>query len=192
MKKFIPMMLLYITCIALQTNAMDLDKDANDKESTLSQQLLIPINTTTESENNKITTKQKNNYTTFPIPIAENMIMHLPMKLNTDKKENHDEIYEIISLDDTQKNDAEENCSSKCVRCCIPLTKEKIEELTKKKKDINLYRENKCEKRKIIIFVAIPAIILVSAMGGIFGWISTLPSCHNSNSSLSPCWDWIW
>lgn len=184
---------ILISCITFQTPAMNLGECPNDKEPTSSQQLLIPINTTTEYENNKITTRDKNNYITFPTPIGENAIRYLPMKFNTNEEEYHDEIYETIPLHDAQNNDVEEDLSSKCLLCCIPLTKEKIAKLTKKNIDIHLYREDKCGKRKLITAcVVVPVIVIASSLIGLFTWIATIPDCHNSNSSLSPCWDWIW
>jgi len=177
---------IFITGITFQLYAMELEsKKAQDYQlctqlSNLANETMPLSLTTTESSNIKDT----KTYRTIALSDEKTpQIIHLL----EEKKD-----MEVIPLHDTQKKDMEENFSSKCLRCCIPLTKEKIAKLTKKKIDINLYRENKCGKRKLIAAIAIPGIILGSCLIGMFIWVATMPDCHNSNSSLAPCWDWIW
>ncbi|HLJ30961.1 MAG TPA: hypothetical protein VKU36_00855 [Candidatus Babeliales bacterium] len=115
MKKFISMMLFYITCIALQTNAMELDKLSNDKESITTQHLLSPVHTSRSAEVSENTTRYQNNYLTLlPLVTPQNTII-LPVIFplnrveNEEIREKKDEIYEVIPLDNTTNDKKEES-----------------------------------------------------------------------------------
>jgi len=140
MKQFILMIFFFIPVITLQTRAMEMELDKINASTSLLE----------TSEN---TAKYQNNSVTLPPIInVQNNGINLSVKSSfpIEKKETHEKRneYEIISLDDTKN--IEEDYSSKCQSCCIPLTKEKIATLTEKNIDINLYQKNKCKKRTFI------------------------------------------
>jgi hypothetical protein len=112
---------------------------------------------------------------------AQNTVINLSeiSPLHTAKKETNeknDEMYEAIPLLDTKN--IEENYSSKCQSCCIPLT-------------IDI-REKKCRERIFIGLGMAWGITAASAMATFFIWIITNPeswTCYN-RTHLPPCWNY--